>query len=280
MVFYYAVACGRQTGIYMTWPECNEQVKNFKGASFKKFDTRQEAENFIADYQTRRESRSSSIVSDESTDDGFVPEYYIYTDGACINNGRPDAAAGIGVYFGEDNPRNISRRLDESEKQTNNVAELMAIKVALELLSGENRVMIVSDSQYAISCATTYGAKCAADNWHRDIPNRDLAKQVYEMYQARREYVRLMHVMAHTGAEDIHSRGNAGADRLANGSVGQTSCPYAKTASSRIYLRVPYAQKEEAKGLGAKWDPACKKWYIYDDCLRKEQILDIFYVDA
>ncbi|MGR8931384.1 MAG: DUF5710 domain-containing protein [Gammaproteobacteria bacterium] len=31
---------------------------------------------------------------------------------------------------------------------------------------------------------------------------------------------------------------------------------------SKLYLNVPYAQKDEAKGLGARWDPAAKKWYI------------------
>jgi hypothetical protein len=32
--------------------------------------------------------------------------------------------------------------------------------------------------------------------------------------------------------------------------------------NSKIYLAVPYAQKDAAKALGAKWDPAHKKWYI------------------
>jgi len=31
---------------------------------------------------------------------------------------------------------------------------------------------------------------------------------------------------------------------------------------SRFYLAVPFAQKDEAKGLGAKWDPARKRWYV------------------
>lgn len=30
--------------------------------------------------------------------DGFV---HVYTDGSCENNGRPNAIAGFGVYFGE-----------------------------------------------------------------------------------------------------------------------------------------------------------------------------------
>lgn len=280
MVFYYAVACGRQTGIFMTWAECNEQVKGYKGASFKKFDTHQDAENFIC--QAHRGSRSSSIVSDDSTDDGFVPDFYIYTDGACINNGKADAMAGIGVFFGEDDPRNVSQALHHDEKQTNNVAELTALKTALMLTADdERRIMIVSDSQYAIGCATSYGAKCALENWTRDIPNRELVKQLYDLYKARRDKVRLMHIMAHTGAEDIHSLGNAAADKLANMAIGYTSCPYERPLSAgRIYLRVPYAQKDEAKSMGAKWDSQSKKWYICDDCPYKKQVLDIFYTDV
>ncbi len=30
----------------------------------------------------------------------------------------------------------------------------------------------------------------------------------------------------------------------------------------RIYLRVPYEEKEEAKQLGARWDPDRKQWYV------------------
>ena len=30
---------------------------------------------------------------------------------------------------------------------------------------------------------------------------------------------------------------------------------------SKTYLDVPYAQKDEAKALGARWDPAKKQWY-------------------
>lgn len=31
---------------------------------------------------------------------------------------------------------------------------------------------------------------------------------------------------------------------------------------SRTYLTVPFAQKDEAKALGARWDPARKRWYV------------------
>lgn len=33
-------------------------------------------------------------------------------------------------------------------------------------------------------------------------------------------------------------------------------------AKSITYLNVPYAQKDAAKALGARWDAAKKKWYV------------------
>ena len=33
----------------------------------------------------------------------------------------------------------------------------------------------------------------------------------------------------------------------------------------RFYLACPYAEKDEAKSLGARWDAGAKKWYVPDD---------------
>ena len=52
-------------------------------------------------------------------------DYFVYTDGACLNNGLENAIAGIGIYFGEDDIRNVSRNING--KQSNNIAELQAI---------------------------------------------------------------------------------------------------------------------------------------------------------
>lgn len=32
----------------------------------------------------------------------------------------------------------------------------------------------------------------------------------------------------------------------------------------RTYLNVPYAQKDAAKRLGARWDSERRKWYVQD----------------
>ena len=35
--------------------------------------------------------------------------------------------------------------------------------------------------------------------------------------------------------------------------------------NAKIYLNVPYAEKDAAKALGAKWDPVKKQWYAPAD---------------
>ena len=42
---FYAVKIGRNPGIYNSWAECQQQVTGFKGAIFKSFKTKEEAEN-------------------------------------------------------------------------------------------------------------------------------------------------------------------------------------------------------------------------------------------
>ena len=36
----------------------------------------------------------------ENNENNFIPDYYVYTDGACSNNGKCNAQAGIGIFFG------------------------------------------------------------------------------------------------------------------------------------------------------------------------------------
>ena len=203
---FYAVAAGRTVGIFSTWKECQRSVIGFPGARFKKFETKEEAEAFIG--------LKESIKTEEKEEKSVASsDYYVYTDGGCSNNGKRNAEAGIGIFFGVGDPRNVSRRIEG--KQTNNTAELTAILVAYGLIETElvdKRITIVSDSVYAIRCATSYGEKCEKQGWP-EIPNLELVKQVYELYKDTN--VQFMHVDAHTNRMDTHSIGNRHADALA-----------------------------------------------------------------
>ena len=142
---------------------------------------------------------------------------YVYTDGSCKGNGKSDPAAGIGVFFGEGDPRNVSKKI--TGKQTNNVAELTAIVEAFHIIRSELvrgvEYVVVTDSEYVIKCMTSYGTRCASEGWRKDIPNKELVRQAYHLYEPFAN-ASFLHVMAHTKGVDVHSKGNAEADRLAN----------------------------------------------------------------
>jgi ribonuclease HI len=139
----------------------------------------------------------------------------IYTDGACSNNGKKNAVAGIGVYFGENDNRNLSQKLNSSLKQTNNVAELTAILKAYEIIQSQNYdiINIYTDSEYALKCCTYY-AKKIIDGNKINAPNYELLKKTYETFKDKKN-INFLYVRGHTENNDIHSIGNKYADKLA-----------------------------------------------------------------
>jgi len=198
---HYAVKKGQKTGIFESWKSCKEQVQGFKGAQFKKFKTKQEADDYMKDDDYMK-------VEDYKKD---IVETYVYCDGSCINNGKPNAKAGIGVYFGDNDPRNVSESISGN---TNNIAELTAMIRVYDYVKGD--VTIVSDSKYALLCVGSYGKKCESSGWP-DIPNKELVKKLYYTY--KNSSFKFIHVYAHTNKKDIHSIGNQHADKLAYESV-------------------------------------------------------------
>tara|TARA_B110000977_G_C11075007_1_gene490840 strand:- start:2444 stop:3280 length:837 start_codon:yes stop_codon:yes gene_type:complete len=222
---FYAVANGRSIGVFLNWNECSESVSGFNGALYKKFETKEEAETFIS-------SINNSKIKPDNDNDNDI-DYFVYTDGACSNNGKPNSLAGIGIFFGIDDCRNVSEKIEG--KQTNNCAELIAIIKTYNIIEKDiiknKKITIVSDSKYAISCATYYGEKCHNTNYMNknniQIPNKKLVKEIYELYKDIKN-VDFIHILAHTNNNDIHSIGNCHADKLANLAIGLETCPYNK----------------------------------------------------
>jgi len=263
MVFY-AVANGRNIGIFLNWNDCNDSVKGYKNALYKKFDTKEEADIFI-------QSNNNNIHDIQKQED--IPDYYVYTDGACSNNGKTNALAGIGIFFGTGDIRNVSKKIEG--KQTNNTAELTAIIETYFIIENDlangKKIAIVSDSEYAIKCVSSYGEKCSKKNWNVDIPNKELVKTAYDIYK-NKPNIKFIHIRAHTNNTDIHSCGNDNADKLANIAIGLENCPY----NTKIYLIVPFIKKDEIKKLGGRWDSSIKKWFVYDNNKNIDKILTIF----
>jgi ribonuclease HI len=249
-MIYYSVHIGKNPGIYQTWDDCKKEVIGHKNAKYKKFKNLQDAE-FFKQYGEEKQIEQLSLekyISHEIISSNIqynhndnthsncnneiiynhnhndITEINVYTDGSCINNGNKKIKpkAGIGIYFGPDDPRNVSKKV--IGKQTNNVAEITAIIHTICMLRQELEEMkivnIYTDSKYSINCCTDYGTKLEQKNWitKDPIPNVELVKKAYNLCKLYKN-VKLHHVKAHTGKKDVHSVGNHNADRLANEAV-------------------------------------------------------------
>ena len=124
----------------------------------------------------------------------------IYTDGACMNNNNHfNRKGGYGVYFGDNDIRNISMKL-EGSKITNQVAELTACIKAIETIIPINEEIIIkTDSMYTINCITKW-----FDGWKKRGWKKADGKPVdnLELIQILHNYtilynVKYIHVRAH-----------------------------------------------------------------------------------
>lgn len=217
-----------------------------------------------------------SSIKEDINDDNAV---YVYTDGSCFNNGKSNAKAGIGVYIPAMEIE-ISEKIDG--KQSNNTAELKALKKAFECIEpylNDNYFIIYSDSDYALKCIQSYGRKLEAAGWSlkgKKIPNLQLVKTIYYLFKGQKN-IFLRHILAHTNKKDIHSIGNDKADELARKSLGHYGPSKNKTLQkNKIFLNVPYSQKDTAKSYGAMWDKQKKSWYIFEDSQHKDYLISTF----
>ena len=135
----------------------------------------------------------------------------IFTDGATSNNGKLNARAGFGVYFVDDISERISVAVPNHFRQTNNVAELLAIQSALEwiqshvieLLANNQYVVIYTDSQYSINCLTKWIHTWIANGWvnskRKKVENDVHIKCAYNLLHDLQKSIRieLVHVRAH-----------------------------------------------------------------------------------
>ena len=228
---YYAISKGHgvTNKIVGSWDECKKLVSGCKGAKYKKFITKREADEYILDNSEdgglNRSPRGTcrSIISPVSkrisNDD---TEYVnIYTDGSLIRK-HGGIYAGYGIYM-PGKHFEISRRL--TGKKTNNRAELMAIISAIKTFKdSENTLLcIYTDSAYSIgifgSTGTNYRNKNYMKNSTTEVPNADLVKVAVEL--ADIYMLKFTHINSHTSNTDEHSMGNDRADTLAVRGAGE-----------------------------------------------------------
>jgi ribonuclease HI len=136
---FYAVAIGKEPGIYKSWAECKAQVNGIKGAKFRKFDTEQECIEFINNnksntttYKPITTHTSTKTTTTTKTTNPILNYNYQYTN----NNNYKNNNSNYNNTFHKDNNINTNSKFNTSNtSQKPNKKDKMSINTMLDNLS-------------------------------------------------------------------------------------------------------------------------------------------------
>lgn len=137
---FYVVWTGIQPGIYTSWEACKKQVIGVKGATYKSFPTKEQAERaFYEGPKMDKESIHEGVSN-------YI-EHSISVDAACSGNPGDMEYRGVDTKSGKE-----IFHYGPIANGTNNIGEFLAIVHALALLKQKGSTLpIYSDSATAIS---------------------------------------------------------------------------------------------------------------------------------
>jgi ribonuclease HI len=222
MSLFYAVARGRNIGIYETWSEAKNQVDHFFAAKFKKFATREEAEQYLSDNKETPSDTPQFILSKcvETPQEGDKT-LICFTDGSALANGKKNCKAASAVIWP------YHEEFDYAEPllnciPTNNRAEYSALIHAFRIADEidplkEKHLIVYTDSMLLINSITKWFSNWKRNNFKKSdgepVLNLDLLLKI-DLYKNKRPLT-LRHVRAHTGKNTWEARYNDKVDKLA-----------------------------------------------------------------
>lgn len=148
--------------------------------------------------------------------DGFV---HVYTDGSSLGNGKYSAAAGFGVYFGDNHPLNASEPV--TGRPTNNAGEIQAAIKAIKVAQNceVKRLNIFTDSQFLMKAACLWIPVWKTKGWKvakgKSVVNQKDFKELDSLIESGNMLIKWSYIPAHKG-----THGNEEADRLAKIGAG------------------------------------------------------------
>jgi len=216
---YYAVAKGRNPGIYTNWfgpGGAEAQIRGIAGARYKGFPSIEEARQWMENHKGAAAfpGKKQTVGAPEPAD-AAPGQVMVYTDGGSLGNPGP---GGYGVVIVDGNKRTELAR--GFRLTTNNRMELMACIAALEALEPGPTVVLHSDSSYVVNGVSKgWARKWRANNWMRTqqdaAENSDLWGRLLDLCDLHR--VRFVWVRGHAGHEE-----NERCDALAKGAAAGT----------------------------------------------------------
>lgn len=148
---FYTVWKGHQTGVFSSWEACKKQIDGFKGAQYKSFSSKKEAQDALSKpYHVFKGKGSAKkvLTASEKLKYGEPLLRSICVDAAC--SGNPGDMEYRGVLT--DSKKEIFK-IGPHKNGTNNIGEFLAIVHALALLKQKKlpHLPIYTDSRIAMS---------------------------------------------------------------------------------------------------------------------------------
>ncbi|WP_412989058.1 ribonuclease H family protein [Pediococcus siamensis] len=236
---FYAVAKGKQIGIFTDWATTKKMIDGFSGAKYKGFLTREAAQEWLASGGATRSTKATAKPAKPAT--GPTEAIIVYTDGGSRNTGnvngghvkKADKAAW--AYLIEQNGEQHSDSAGEFGA-TNNRMEIMALVEALQWLTRHVdphvAIGIVADSQYVLNAIQKHWlAGWKRRGWQRSggqpLANRELWQQLDHLLAKFTQ----LHFYWTKGHAD--NAGNVFVDQLLNQTMDQMTIPTAKSEETR-----------------------------------------------
>lgn len=203
-----AYACDFRDGrveTYDTWKDAQTASKTVPCSYARGFESVEDANQWVA---RKRQKRGVA-----------TPVFIVYSDGSCYDNGsKTSATGGIGVYWGDEHPQNVSEAIPKNPPPTNNRAELLAAERALyqwkEMLADSDRpesmrMVLCTDSSYTINAMEHWYEEWVENKKVDEKVNIDIIERLYNLFNEVKDTVRIEYVPGHAGL-----RGNEMADKL------------------------------------------------------------------
>lgn len=190
---FYAVKKGRQCGIFLTWQECEEQVKGYKGALYKSFSNESDALTYL-----KEEKQSFDI-------NGLMA----YVDGS-YNVKTGEYGYGCVLLEGQNVVKEFNGKGHEQEYASMR-------NVAGEIIGSEMAIRYAIEHQY--SCICIYYDYEGIEKWATGVWKANkVGTKAYQRFiqeSQKKIHISFIKVLAHSG--DYY---NELVDSLAKKAVG------------------------------------------------------------